>query len=51
MYRDRFTPEAAELRKKESEYLIEKGEFIAPDETTVEELAWEWLETVAVQKK
>lgn len=46
-----FTPEAAELRKKEIEYLIEKGEFIAPDETTVEELAWEWLETVAVQKK
>lgn len=45
-----FTPESAELRKKEIEYLMEKGEFIAPDETTVEELAWEWLDTIAIQK-
>lgn len=46
-----YTPESAELRKKEIEYLMKKGEFIAPDETTVEEMAWEWLDTMAVQKK
>lgn len=46
-----FTRAEAESRKKEIEYLMNRGEFIAPDATTVEEVAWDWLETTAVQKK
>ena len=46
-----FTLEEAKSRKKEIEHLMDKGEFISPDTTTVEDLAWEWLEATAVQKK